>query len=47
MTILLYLVIILGALVGGGSTLAIVGLLFGTIGFKIYRRIRFGISLFD
>lgn len=47
MEIMKYILIGLGGLVGLGSTLGIVFMLFGTIGYKIYRKIRYGISLFD
>lgn len=38
---------IFSVVVGVGSTLAIILVLFGTIGFKIYRKIKYGISLYD
>jgi hypothetical protein len=47
MKILMYFVIAFGVLIGGGSTLAIIVTLFGTIGFKIYRKIKYGMSLYD
>jgi hypothetical protein len=47
MNILMYFVIVFGALMGGGSTLAIVLMFFMTLGFKIYRKIKYGISLYD
>jgi hypothetical protein len=47
MNIFTYLMIGLGVLIGGGSTLAIVLSLFGTIGYKIFRKIKYGMSLFD
>lgn len=43
----LLLLIIFGGAAGGISTLYIVFSLFGTLGFKIYRKIRFGLSLYD
>jgi uncharacterized membrane protein len=46
-TILLYLVVFAGVLIGGGSTVLIILTLFGTIGYKIYRKVKFGNSLFD
>jgi hypothetical protein len=47
MNIFTYLLIGIGVLIGGGSTLAIVISLFGTIGYKIYRKIKYGMSLYD
>lgn len=44
--ILLIVIGIVGAIVGIGSTLAIVISLFGTIGYKIHRKIKYGISLY-
>lgn len=41
----LWLIIIVGGLAGILSSLYVVVSLFGTIGFKIYRKCRFGISL--
>lgn len=38
---------LIGAVVGIGSTLAIVVSLFGTIGYKIHRKIKYGISVFN
>ena len=43
----LYILIFFGALLGGGSTLAMIVMMFGTIGFKIYRKIKYGKSLYD
>jgi hypothetical protein len=34
-------------LVGGGSTLGIIVMLFGTIIYKFYRKIKYGMSLYD
>jgi len=39
--------VIFGGAVGALSTLYIVASLFGTLGYKIYRKIRFGISLYN
>lgn len=44
--ILLIMIGIAGAIVGIGSTLAIIVFLFGTIGYKIHRKIKYGISLY-
>lgn len=44
--ILLIMIGIVGAIVGIGSTLAIIISLFGTIGYKIHRKIKYGISLY-
>lgn len=41
----LWLIIIVGGLAGILSSLYVVVSLFGTIGFKIYRKCRFGIPL--
>jgi hypothetical protein len=43
----MYLVVIFGVIIGGGSTLVIVLMLFGTLGFKIYRKIKYGMSIYD
>lgn len=47
MNILMYLVVILGVIIGSVPTLTIVIMLFGTIGFKIYKKIKYGNSLYD
>ena len=47
MTIVLYLFMFFCVILGGGSTLAIVAMLFGTIGYKIYRKMKYGVSLYD
>lgn len=47
MKLLLWLLIIFGGGIGLFSTLYIVVSLFGIIGVKIYRKIRYGISLYD
>lgn len=41
------LIAIIGAVIGLGSTFIIIFLLFATIGKKIYRKIRYGVSLYD
>jgi hypothetical protein len=41
------LIMIIGVILGGGTTLAMIIMLFGTIGFKIYRKIKYGMSIFD
>lgn len=46
-TILIYIVMAVEAILGVGSTLAIMVLLFGTIGYKIYRKAKHGISLYN
>jgi hypothetical protein len=43
----MYLIVIFGVIIGGGSTLVIVLMLFGTMGFKIYRKIKYGMSIYD
>lgn len=47
MNIGLILIVILGGALGALSTLYIVVSLFGTIGFKIFRKIKYGMSLYD
>jgi hypothetical protein len=47
MNILTYIVVAFFVLMGGGSTIVIVLSLFGTIGYKIFRKIKYGISLYD
>lgn len=47
MNLLMYIFVFFSVVVGVGSTLAIILVLFGTIGFKIYRKIKYGISLYD
>lgn len=41
------ILIIIGGAAGGLSTLYIVFSLFGTLGFKIFRKIKYGMSLYD
>lgn len=47
MKILEYFVIAIECLVGVLSTLAIVVSLVGTIAYKIYRKVKFGASMYD
>lgn len=47
MNIGLILIVILGGALGALSTLYIVVSLFGTIGFKIFRKMKYGMSLYD
>lgn len=47
MNIFLYIIVGLMAIMGGGSTIAIVGYLFVVLGQKFYRKIRYGASLYD
>lgn len=47
MNIATILFIIIGGTAGAISTLYIIGSLFGVIGYKIYRKIRYGISLYN
>lgn len=46
MQILNYVIIAVGGAIGIGSTVAIVAVLIGTIALKIYRKVRYGISLY-
>lgn len=41
------ILIIVGGAAGGLSTLYIVLSLFGTLGYKIFRKVKYGISLFN
>lgn len=43
----LWLIIIVGGLAGILSSLYVVVSLFGTLGYKIYRKCKFGISLYN
>lgn len=43
----LWLIIIVGGLSGILSSLYVVVSLFGTLGYKIYRKCKFGISLYN
>lgn len=47
MKVLMWFVVILGGGVGLFSTLYIILALFAVISFKIYRKLRYGISLYD
>lgn len=47
MNIGVLLLIIVGGAAGAASTLYIVFSLFGTLGFKIFRKIKYGTSLFN
>lgn len=46
MQILIYPIILLYAIVGGGSTIAITGYLFVVLAQKITRKIKYGTSLY-
>ncbi len=45
--IIMMLIIIIGGGLGLGSTIGLVVLFFGTMGYKIFRKIKYGISLFN
>nr|MBQ8252901.1 hypothetical protein [Lachnospiraceae bacterium] len=47
MNIFMYIIVGLMAILGGGSTVAIVGYLFVVLFQKFYRKIRYGASLYD
>lgn len=47
MNILIYPIMILYAILGGGSTIAITGYLLIVLAQKIARKIRYGASLYD
>ncbi|MCI8522055.1 MAG: hypothetical protein HFI62_02485 [Lachnospiraceae bacterium] len=47
MNIGLLILIVIGGAAGGLSTLYIAVSLFGTLGYKIYRKIRYGMSLYS
>lgn len=47
MNIGLLILIVIGGVAGGLSTLYIAVSLFGTLGYKIYRKIRYGMSLYS
>lgn len=47
MNIGLLILIIIGGAAGGLSTIYIAVSLFGTLGYKIYRKIRYGMSLYS
>ena len=47
MNFFMYIIMFFGVILGGGTTLAMILMLFGTLGYKIYRKIKYGISLYD
>lgn len=47
MDILSIILIILGSLIGGLPTLYLIISMFGVLFYKIYRKIRYGASLYD
>lgn len=47
MNIAYWIILIFGGAVGFLSTLYIILSLFGTLAYKIYRKVKFGISLFN
>lgn len=47
MNILLYIIAIIGGGAGIISSIGIIVYLFWTLGFKIYRKIKYGMSLYD
>lgn len=47
MNFFMILLVVIGVTIGVGSTLSIVITMVGTLIYKFYRRIRFGISLFN
>lgn len=47
MNILMILLVAVEAVLGLGSSLGIVLVLAGTVAFKIYRKVKFGVSLYD
>ena len=47
MNIIILILAVIGAVLGIFSSFVIVIMLFGTIGFKVYRKIKYGKSLFD
>lgn len=47
MNIGVLVVFVIEAILGVSSSVGVMVLLFGTIGFKIYRKVRYGISLFN
>lgn len=44
---IILILVFIGGAIGGLSTLYIVFSLFGTLGFKFYRTIKYGMSLYD
>ncbi len=47
MDIFVWIFFIVEAIIGVGSSVGIVVLLFGTLGYKIMRKVKYGISLFN
>ena len=47
MNIGVLLLIVVGGAAGGLSTLYLMVSLFGTLGYKIFRKVKFGASLYD
>ncbi len=47
MNIFMIILVVVGVTIGVGSTLAIILSMIGTLVYKFYRKIRFGISLFN
>lgn len=47
MNILMYLITIIYAIVGGGSTIILTGYLFVVLAQKIYKKVRYGASLYS
>jgi hypothetical protein len=47
MNIFTYLMVAFGVLVGGGSTLIIIVTMLVTLCYKIYRKVKYGMSLYD
>lgn len=47
MNIGVLLLIVIGGAAGGLSTLYLMVALFGTLGYKIFRKVKYGISLYD
>lgn len=47
MGILEFLLVGIAVLAGLGSTLVILVTMFGTLGYKIFRKIKYGMSLYD
>jgi len=47
MNIGVLVVFVIEAILGVASSVGVMILLFGTIGYKLYRKVRYGISLFN
>lgn len=47
MNIIVYIIIALDTVIGLTSTLAFIVMFFGTIGYKVYRKARYGLSFYD